>query len=62
MILKQLVLRQFRNLADIDLEWHDGFNVIWGCNAQGKSNLLEAIYLFGYLKSFRQASSQETFI
>ena len=55
MVLKQLTLRQFRNLKDLTLDWNPGFNVIWGQNAQGKTNLLEAIYLLGHLKSFRQA-------
>lgn len=55
MYLERLTLRQFRNLTRADLDWGSGFNVIWGRNAQGKTNLLEAIYLLGHLKSFRSA-------
>lgn len=54
-----MTVRQFRNLSEAHLEWGSGFNVIWGCNAQGKTNLLEAVYLLGHLKSFRGARTAE---
>ncbi len=59
MLLNHLKVRAYRNLVDADLGWHEQFNVLHGCNAQGKTNLLEAIYLFGHLKSFRGARSIE---
>ena len=59
MILDNLKLRCYRNLAGVDLAWNKHFNVIYGQNAQGKTNLLEAIYLLGHLKSFRGARGQE---
>lgn len=59
MILNNLKLRYYRNLAGVDLAWNSHFNVIYGKNAQGKSNLLEAIYLLGHLKSYRSARGQE---
>ena len=59
MVLEQLTVRQFRNLAEVTLGWGEGFNVIWGNNAQGKTNLLEAVYLLGHLKSFRGARTGE---
>jgi DNA replication and repair protein RecF len=59
MILKNLKLRYYRNLAAVDLSWNEHFNVIYGQNAQGKTNLLEAIYLLGHLKSFRSARGQD---
>ena len=59
MILKNLKLHCYRNLAGIDLAWNEHFNVIYGENAQGKTNLLEAIYLLGHLKSFRGARGQD---
>lgn len=59
MILKNLALRKFRNLCEVNQEWNQNFNIIWGKNAQGKTNLLEAIYLLGYVKSFRPARNQE---
>ena len=59
MILNNLKLRCYRNLTEADLAWNEHFNVIYGHNAQGKTNLLEAIYLLGHLKSFRGARGQE---
>jgi len=57
--LEELTVRRFRNVSEAKLSWGDGFNVIWGRNAQGKTNLLEAVYLLGHLKSFRGARSAE---
>jgi DNA replication and repair protein RecF len=59
MHLEQLTIRHFRNLTETSLQWGAGFNVIWGNNAQGKTNLLEAVYLLGHLKSFRGARTAE---
>ena len=59
MFLEQLTVRQFRNLSAATLQWGPGFNVIWGNNAQGKTNLLEAVYLLGQLKSFRGVKTAE---
>ena len=59
MYLEQLSARQFRNLTNANLALGDGFNIIWGNNAQGKTNLLEAVYLLGHLKSFRGARTAE---
>lgn len=59
MLLEQLTIRQFRNLSVASLQWGPGFNIIWGNNAQGKTNLLEAVYLLGQLKSFRGARTAE---
>ena len=59
MILETLKLHSYRNLSSIDLTWNKHFNVIYGENAQGKTNLLEAIYLLGHLKSFRGARGQD---
>lgn len=52
-------IHRFRNLGETRLDWGQGFNVIWGRNAQGKTNLLEAVYLLGHLKSFRGARAAE---
>ena len=50
--------QNFRNLKDIKLDFGD-VNIIYGENAQGKTNLLEAIYLFTGSKSFRGAKDAD---
>lgn len=49
----KITLENFRNLAAAEVEFSPGVNVLWGQNAQGKSNILEAIYYFARGKSFR---------
>jgi len=49
----------FRNLERILLEPHPRFNVLAGENGQGKTNLLEAVYLLGTLRSFRASKTEE---
>ena len=53
MQLTRLALSNFRNYAQLDLDPAPGLNVFIGANAQGKSNLLEAIAMLGTGKSFR---------
>ncbi len=53
MHLAQLKLRDFRNYARLDTAFSSGFHVLLGDNAQGKTNILEAIYLMATLRSFR---------
>ncbi|HTX59999.1 MAG TPA: DNA replication/repair protein RecF [Verrucomicrobiae bacterium] len=53
MVLQRLALSNFRNYAQLDLDPAPGLNVFVGANAQGKSNLLEAIAMLGTGKSFR---------
>src|SRR6266478_2075189 len=51
--LAHLRLRDFRNYARLDVDFGPGFHVLLGDNAQGKTNILEAIYLMATLRSFR---------
>ena len=51
----RLHLRHFRNLEEAVVDPAPGLNVIEGRNAQGKTNLLEAVFLLATLKSFRHA-------
>ena len=53
MHLAQLRLRDFRNYARLDVTFEPGFHLFLGRNAQGKTNILEAIYLLATLRSFR---------
>ena len=59
MRIEKLVLHQFRNIEQCSIQAHPRFNIIHGRNGQGKTNVLESIYLAGTLKSFRGAKNQE---
>ena len=59
MIVRRLSVKGFRNLGDISWEPCPGVNIIYGDNAQGKTNLLEAVWLFSGARSFRQAREAE---
>lgn len=53
MHLAHLRLRDFRNYQRLDADFAPGFHLLLGDNAQGKTNILEAIYLMATLRSFR---------
>ncbi len=59
MHLAHLRLRDFRNYTRADLAFEPGFHLFLGDNAQGKTNLLEAIYLVATLRSFRGVGSAQ---
>ena len=59
MIVKNLYSKGFRNFEEIEFFPSENMNVIYGDNAQGKTNLLEAIWLFCGAKSFRGAKDSE---
>lgn len=53
MILKSLELSNFRNYDFLNIEFDKGTNILFGDNAQGKTNILEAIYLCATTKSHK---------
>ena len=59
MNLTDISLRNFRNYEEISLSFEPGVNLIVGDNAQGKTNLLEAIAYLGSGKSFRAQKTSE---
>ena len=59
MFMKRLQLKNFRNYKELDISFDDKVNVIIGENAQGKTNLLEAIYLLAFTKSYRTINDRE---
>lgn len=59
MIVRQLQLKNFRNYQDATFTPSEGINLLFGKNAQGKTNLLEAFYIFASAKSFRTTRDNE---
>lgn len=59
MIINKIKLENFRNIQDAEFEFSDGMNIICGDNAQGKTNLLESIWLFSGGKSFRGSKDND---
>ena len=59
MNLTNITLRDFRNYCHLQLDFDPGVNLIVGDNAQGKTNLLEAVAYLGSGKSFRTQKSAE---
>lgn len=59
MILRELKLTNFRNYGSLDMIWDPGINMIRGNNAQGKTNLIEAIAFLSTFNSFRKSPVAE---
>ena len=59
MIIKNCALYNFRNYEKQEIEFHRGTNLFYGENAQGKTNILEAVYLCGTTKSHRGSKDRE---
>ena len=59
MTVNSVKIKNFRNIADLSFTADNGVNVIYGENAQGKTNILESIWLFTGCKSFRGAKDSE---
>lgn len=59
MFFKKISLKNFRNYTELELEPHAKINVFVGHNAQGKTNLLESLYILSSSKSFRIKDESE---
>lgn len=59
MKLKTLTLTHYRNYETAELNFSDEVNIFIGINAQGKTNLLEAIYCLAMAKSHRTSNDKE---
>lgn len=59
MYIKSLQLKNFRNYADETVTFGEGLNVLFGENASGKTNMLEALYFLGLGKSPRTTKEKE---
>lgn len=59
MKLKELKLRNFRNYSDVEVVFSPSINVLLGNNAQGKTNMLEAVYVLALTKSHRTNNNRD---
>ena len=59
MYIESMELKDFRNYELLSLKFDKGTNIFYGDNAQGKTNILEAVYLCGTTKSHRGSKDRE---
>ncbi len=59
MIIKSLELSNYRNYDNLNIEFDESTNILFGNNAQGKTNILEAIYMSGTTRSHRGSKDKE---
>ena len=59
MVIKSLKLKNYRNYDLLNLNFDPSTNILYGDNAQGKTNILEALYLSGTTKSHRETKKRE---
>lgn len=59
MICKRIQISNFRNIETADVRFADGVNILAGANAQGKTNLLEAVFYVALGKSFRTSHDED---
>ncbi len=59
MIIESIELKNYRNYDELHMEFHPGTNILYGNNAQGKTNILEAIYVCCTTKSHRGSKDRE---
>jgi len=59
MFIESIELSNYRNYEDLHMDFHEGTNVLYGDNAQGKTNILEAIYVCSTTKSHKGSKDKE---
>ena len=59
MIIKSLELADFRNYDSLHIDFSKGTNILYGDNAQGKTNILEAIFLSATTKSHKGSKDKD---
>lgn len=59
MRIKSLTLQDFRNCDELHLEFEKGLNILFGDNAQGKTNILEAVYVAATTKSHKGSKDRD---
>lgn len=59
MYIESIRLNNFRNYESLEMNFDQGTNILYGDNAQGKTNILEAVYLAGTSKSHKGSKDRE---
>ena len=59
MYIKKVILENFRNYENQEIELNENINIIYGTNAQGKTNIIESVFLCAFGKSFRAKKDSE---
>ena len=59
MYIESLALKNFRNYKELDINFSKNINILYGDNAQGKTNILEAIYIAATTKSHRNSKDKD---
>ena len=59
MVVESIKLNNYRNIESVKVDFSPGVNIFYGDNAQGKTNLLESIYLCGTSRSHRGSKDRE---
>lgn len=59
MIIESLELKNYRNYDELHMQFSPGTNILYGNNAQGKTNILEALYVCCTTKSHRSSKDKE---
>ena len=59
MFIEQLHLKNYRNYEELEVQFENKVNVILGENAQGKTNVMESIYVLAMAKSHRTSNDKD---
>ncbi len=59
MYVDSLALKNYRNYEELDISFSEGINILYGNNAQGKTNILEALFIAATTKSHRGSKDKD---
>ena len=59
MLIKRISLNNYRNYNNIEIEFGESSNILYGDNAQGKTNILESIYMCGTTRSHQGSKDRD---
>ncbi len=59
MFIESIELKNYRNYQELHMDFSSGTNILYGDNAQGKTNVLEAVYVCSTTKSHRSSKDKE---